>query len=81
MIEERLEAVVSDHKVEGEGKRGYITLAEFSLVISDNTAFYVLKAEAVSFSFSKINGLFHILSEVALIILKEDELQVKMRVV
>ena len=78
MVDERVEAIISDHEIEAKRKRRHITLTKLSFLILDDSSFNILYFEAVAFGLLEVNCLLHVFPEVALIILDQDELHVNM---
>lgn len=79
--DEGMKAVVGEEEVEREREGGKVGLAEFSLMVLDDSCFNVLQAEAVSFGLFEGHWLVHVLPEVAVAVLDEDELEVEVAVV
>lgn len=71
-----MEAIVSDHKEERKGKRGYIDLAELTFTVSKNTSTDILQLKSILFDFLQLDFRIDLLPEVASRILSQDKLKI-----
>lgn len=81
MIDEWVEAIISDHEIEAECKGGHKAFTKLSLLILHNSSFEILKFKAVSLCLLEVDCLIHIFPKVTLIILNQDKLDVDMSLI